>query len=80
MGKGRGYIDWFFVFKNDKILKNTFKSKNEISINLHTISKMQDMHTQAPHHTLGLLIDKINWISLTFLTFPYLSDRMRFSF
>lgn len=47
MGKGRGYIDWFFVFKNDKILKNTFKSKNEFSINLDTISKMQNMCTQA---------------------------------
>lgn len=48
MGKGRGYTDWFFVYKNDKILKNTFKSKNEISIYLDTISKMQDMRTQAP--------------------------------
>lgn len=51
MGKGRGYIDWFFVFKNDKILKNTFKSKNEISINLDTISKIHDMriHKPTPH-------------------------------
>lgn len=48
MGKKGGVIDWFFVFKTDKILKNTFKSKNEFSINLDTISKMQDMRTQAP--------------------------------
>lgn len=31
MGKGRMFlINWFFVFKNDKILKKTFKSKTEI--------------------------------------------------
>lgn len=31
MGKGRVLlINWFFVFKIDKILKKTFKSKTEI--------------------------------------------------